>query len=73
MTRSPRSAKAGRPPGAPAKSRTTVAIRRDTMLLQSAASRRVERRLAPAKRTERRHARPGAGIKRSRANTIKRS
>jgi hypothetical protein len=43
------------------------------MLLQSAASRRVERRLAPAKRTERRHARPGAGIKRSRANTIKRS
>jgi hypothetical protein len=43
------------------------------MLLQSGASRRVELRRAPAKRAERRHARPGAGIKRSRANTIKRS
>jgi hypothetical protein len=38
------------------------------MLLQSDASRRIESRLAPPKYAERRHARPGAGIKRSRAN-----
>jgi hypothetical protein len=73
MTGSPRSPKAGRPPVGPAKSRTKVAVRRDTMLLQSTAPRRVEPRLAPAKHAERRHARPGAGIKRSRANTLKRS
>jgi hypothetical protein len=73
MTRSPRSPKAGRPPGAPPKSRATAAIRRGTMLVQSTTPRRVESRLAPPKRAERRHARPGAGIKKSRANTTKRS
>ena len=73
MKRSPRSPKAGRPRSAPRTSRAKTAIRRDTMLLQSATPRRVESRLAPPKRAERRHARPGAGIKRSRANTLKRS
>jgi hypothetical protein len=48
-------------------------IRRGTTLLQSATGRRVESRLAPPRRAERRHARPGAGIKRSRANTLPRS
>jgi len=53
--------------------RVTVALRRDTTLMQSMTPRRVESRLAPPKRAERRHARPGAGIKRSRANTTSRS
>ena len=73
MTRSSRSPKAGRPPGTPPKSRVTVAIRRDTVLVQSKRPRRIESRMAPPRYAERRHARPGAGIKRSRANTIKRS
>ncbi len=34
---------------------------------QSSLPRRIESRLAPSKRAERQHARPGAGIKRSRA------
>jgi len=72
MKRPARSSKAGRPPAAP-KSRATATVRRGTMLIQSATPRRVESRLAPPKRAERRHARPGAGIKRSRANTTKRS
>jgi hypothetical protein len=38
------------------------------MLLQSDARRRMEPRLAPPRYTERQHAKPGAGIKRSRAN-----
>ena len=67
-----RSPKAGRPRVTP-KSRVKTALRRDTTLLQSTKPRRVESRLAPPKQAERRHARPGAGIKRSRANTIKRS
>jgi hypothetical protein len=66
MKRPTRSKKAGRPPAAPRRSRAKVAT-------QSAAPRRVESRLAPPRRAERRHARPGAGIKRSRANTLKRS
>lgn len=45
-----------------------VAVRRDTMLLQSDRTRRVETRMAPPKYTERRRAKPGAGIKRSRAS-----
>jgi hypothetical protein len=73
MKRPARSSKAGRPPAAPPKPRATVSVRRGTMLIQSATPRRVESRLAPPKRAERRHARPGAGIKRSRANTTKRS
>ncbi len=46
----------------------TVAVRRDTTLVQSEVPRRVETRMAPPKYAERQHARPGAGIKRSRAN-----
>ena len=46
----------------------TVAVRRGTMSLQSDVRRRMEPRLAPPKYTERQHARPGAGIKRSRAS-----
>ena len=40
---------------------------------QSTVPRRAEPRLAPPKHAERRHARPGAGIKRSRAQTLARS
>jgi hypothetical protein len=46
----------------------TAAVRRDTTLVQSDVPRRVETRMAPPKYAERQHARPGAGIKRSRAN-----
>ena len=50
------------------------ALRRGTMLMQSQISqRRVEPRLAPPKYAERQHARPGAGIKRSRAAMSKKS
>ena len=45
----------------------TAAVRRDTTLLQSGTPRRVETRMAPPKYAERRHAKPGAGIKRARA------
>jgi hypothetical protein len=46
-----------------------VAVRRGTTLLESTkAARHVETRMAPPKYAERRHARPGAGIKLSRAN-----
>jgi hypothetical protein len=49
-----------------AKKKATVAVRRGTMILQSEARRRGDLRLAPPKQAERRHARPGAGIKRAR-------
>jgi len=51
----------------------TAAVRRGTTLVQSAMPRRVESRLAPPRRAERQHARPGAGIKRSRANMSQRA
>ena len=51
----------------------TAAVRRDTTLLQANMSRRVETRMAPPKYAERRHAKPGAGIKRSRANMSRKS
>jgi hypothetical protein len=81
MKRSPRQPKArGRTdpalmsPQAKRRQRSaTAAVRRDTTLLQSDVPRRVETRMAPPKYAERRHARPGAGIKRSRANTSSRS
>jgi hypothetical protein len=51
-----------------------VAVRRGSMLLQSEAARHVEPpRLAPPRYTERQRARPGAGIKRSRASMAPRS
>ena len=52
--------------------RMKVAVRRDTTLFQSATPRRVEPRMAPPRYAERRHARPGAGIKRARAVMAKR-
>jgi hypothetical protein len=51
----------------------TAAVRRKTMLLQSEEPRRVESRLAPSRKAERRHARPGAGTKRARGVMTKRS
>ena len=48
-----------------------VAVKRGTMLLQSDRPRRVESRLAPSRKAERRHARPGAGIKRARGAMAK--
>ena len=51
----------------------TAAVRRDTMLIQSETPRRVETRMAPPRYTERRRAKPGAGIKRSRASMSARS
>jgi hypothetical protein len=68
MKRSSRSPKANRGKGVAPKSRAKTAVRRGTMLLQSDQPRRVESRTAPPRYAERRHARPGAGIKRSRAN-----
>jgi hypothetical protein len=41
--------------------------RRGAQTQQSDEPRRVESRMAPPKRAERQHARPGAGIKRARA------
>jgi hypothetical protein len=43
-----------------------AAVRRDTTLLQSETPRRIESRMAPPRYTERRQAKPGAGIKRAR-------
>lgn len=50
-----------------------AAIRRGSTLIESKVPRRVETRMAPPKYTERRRAKPGAGIKRSRANMAPRS
>ena len=55
------------------KSRGKIALRRGTTLLEAVMPRRVESRMAPPRYAERRHARPGAGIKRSRANMTPRS
>ena len=49
------------------KSKGKIAVRRGTTLLEAEIPRRVESRMAPPRYAERRHARPGAGIKRSRA------
>jgi len=48
-------------------------VRRGATLIQSDRPRRVETRMAPPKYAERRHAKPGAGVKRSRANMAPRS
>jgi hypothetical protein len=50
-----------------------AAVRRGATLIQSDRARRVEPRMAPPKYAERRHAKPGAGVKRSRANMAPRS
>jgi hypothetical protein len=51
----------------------TVAVRRKTTMRQTDKAPRSEPRVAPSRRAERRHARPGAGIKRSRAAMLKRA
>jgi hypothetical protein len=81
MKRAPRQPKARRrtdpavlSPQAKRRQRSAkAAIRRGTTLLQSDTGRRVESRMAPPKYAERQHARPGAGIKRSRATMSRRS
>jgi hypothetical protein len=47
-----------------------MAVRKRTTIRQSDEPRRVESRMAPPKRAERQHARPGAGIKRARAAMV---
>jgi hypothetical protein len=74
MKRPPRSPKSRRPiarvaasPRVKRRQRSAkAAVRRGTTVVQSDVPRRVETRKAPAKFAERQHARPGAGIKRSR-------
>lgn len=48
-------------------------IHHGSMLLQSEQPRRIEIHLSPPKKTERQHARPGAGIKRARAAMLQKS
>ena len=47
-------------------------LRRGATVIQSDRPRRVEPRMAPPKYAERRHAKPGAGVKRSRATMARR-
>ena len=49
-----------------------AAFRKGSTLIESEVPRRVETRMAPPKYAERRHAKPGAGIKRSRASMARR-
>jgi hypothetical protein len=51
----------------------TVAVARGSMIEQSRTPRRIETRQAPPKYTERRRAKPGAGIKRAKAVMAPRS
>jgi hypothetical protein len=53
--------------------KATIAVRRGTTLNQSEIPRRVETRMALPRYGERQHARPGAGIKRSRNAMLKKS
>jgi hypothetical protein len=50
-----------------------IGVRLGSTLLQSEQPKRIEIHMAPPKWTERQHARPGAGIKRSRAAMLKKS
>jgi hypothetical protein len=68
MSRSKRKSNAMSPQAKRRQRSAKVALRRDTTLFQSDQPRRVETRMAPPRYAERRHAKPGAGIKRSRAN-----
>ena len=73
MKRSRRQSK-GMSPQAKRRQRSAkAAVRRGTTLLQSDRPRRVETRMAPPRYAERRHAKSGAGIKRSRANMAPKS
>lgn len=48
-----------------------IGVRHGTTLRQSDLPRRIEIHVAPPRRSERQHARPGAGIKRARAAMLK--
>lgn len=50
-----------------------VGMRHGGTMMQSDRPRRIEIHMAPPKQAERQHARPGAGIKRSRAAMLKKS
>ena len=56
-----------------ARKKATVAVKRGTMMLQSEARRRAEAHVAPPRQAERRHAKPGAGIKKARNVMSKKS
>jgi hypothetical protein len=73
MKRSPREPKAMSRQAKRRQPSAKVALRRGSTLIQSDQPRRVETRMAPPRYAERRHAKPGAGIKRSRANMAPRS
>jgi hypothetical protein len=73
MSRSKRKSNAMSPQAQRRQRSAKVAFRRDATLIQSDQPRRVETRMAPPRYAERRHAKPGAGIKRSRANMAAKS
>ena len=73
MSRSKRKPNAMSPQARRRQRSAKVAFRRDATLIQSDQPRRVETRMAPPRYAERRHAKPGAGIKRSRANMASKS
>jgi hypothetical protein len=50
-----------------------VGMRHGGTMMQSDQPRRIEIHMAPPRQAERQHARPGAGIKRSRAAMLKKS
>jgi len=47
-----------------------MAVRRGTTILETDRRRRLEFHVAPPKQAERQHAKPGSGIKRSRATML---
>jgi len=68
MRGSPRESRAMSPQAKRRQRSAKAAVRRGTTLIESDRPQRVETRMAPPRYAERRHAKPGAGIKRSRAN-----
>lgn len=73
MSRSRRQSKSMSPQAKRRQRGAKAAIRRGSTLSQSKVPRRIESRMAPPKYAERRHAKPGAGVKRSKANMAPRS
>lgn len=73
MSRSRRQSKGTSPQAKRRQRSAKAAYRRGSTLIESEVPRRVETRMAPPKYAERRRAKPGAGIKRSRANMAPRS
>ncbi len=73
MSRSRRQSKTMSPQAKRRQRSAKAAIRRGSTVIESKVPRRVESRMAPPKYAERRRAKPGAGIKRSRANMAPKS